>query len=474
MAKAKRNRGRKSKARKLIYVRPAVTDYQARFLSNEAKVWVIQAGTKTGKTAGCLLWIFEKALQIVGIYWWVSPVSPQAKMAMRRLLQQVQPAEIITSVNKTEGTITLINGSVIWFKNAQNPDFLFGEDVSGLVIDEATRVKEASWEALRSTLTATGGHARIVANVKGKRNWVHQLYEMALRALAAEENGVAAAIAHLDLNTRTKVEKGEIQFEDVAVNGAERYYSTMRITTWQAAEHYEITGVHISEIYQAKASLKDHVFRELYEAIPTDDGTNPFGYTHLEKAQVQKIAEGPAIFFGVDWARKVDETAIIGLNEEGDVAYIDSFPGRNLTWEEIQARAVDPIGRGYAVFDATGLGDPLFDAIRNKYRRLQAKAYIFTSKSKKELYDSLVLAIQRQNTHFPASNEGHEQLSEQLFEMEVSYSSSDKVKYEAPPGRHDDLVDAYALAWRCREENLGKYRGSGHRRQGGILYAGSI
>lgn len=470
----KRKRQRKQRKRQITYVRPPVTDYQARFLSNECKVWVIQAGTKTGKTTGCLLWLFEQALREPGIYWWVSPVAAQAKMAMRRLQKAANPPGIISETNKSEGTLTLVNGSVLWFKNAQNPDNLFGEDVSGLVVDEATRVKEKSWDAVRSTLTATGGHARIIANVKGKRNWVYELYQRALKAEAAIEAGIPPGIAHLDHETRQKVLNGEIPFESVTVQGAGRYYGAMRITTWEAAEQHEITGVHVSEIYQAKASLKDHVFRELYEAVPTDDGTNPFGYSYLEKAQLPELAEGPAVFFGIDWAKQIDETAVVGLNKDGDVAYTDSFRGVNLSWEEIQERACRPAARNFAVMDQTGIGGPLFEAVRNRFPRMRAKGYTFTAQSKKELYDALVLAIQRGATRFPASNPGDEQLADQLFEMEVTYSSGDKVKYEAPPGKHDDYADAYALAWRCREENIGKYRGHSGGRRGGLLYAGGI
>jgi hypothetical protein len=42
-------------------------------------------------------------------------------------------------------------------KSGEKPDGLYGEDVFAAVIDEASRMREEAWHALRSTLTATRG-----------------------------------------------------------------------------------------------------------------------------------------------------------------------------------------------------------------------------------------------------------------------------------------------------------------------------
>lgn len=84
------------------------------------------------------------------------------------------PHQVYTA-NESELTLTLANGAVIWFKGADKPDSLYGEDVYGAVIDEASRCKEDAWHAVRSTLTATRGPVRIIGNVKGRKNWAYQL-----------------------------------------------------------------------------------------------------------------------------------------------------------------------------------------------------------------------------------------------------------------------------------------------------------
>ena len=56
---------------------------------------------------------------------------------------------------------------MLWFKGADKPDALYGEDVYAAVIDEASRCKEEAWHAVRSTLTATRGPIRIIGSGLG-------------------------------------------------------------------------------------------------------------------------------------------------------------------------------------------------------------------------------------------------------------------------------------------------------------------
>src|SRR5207302_1736063 len=126
--------------------------------------------------------------------------------------------------------ITLANGAVLWFKSAEKPDNLYGEDVYAAVVDEASRVREEAWHAVRSTLTATRGPIRIIGNVKGRKNWA---YRMARRAESGEPG---------------------------------MHYA--RIT---AADAVQAGVLDAAEIEDARATLPESVFRELYEAEPSDD-----------------------------------------------------------------------------------------------------------------------------------------------------------------------------------------------------------
>ncbi|MGH8323239.1 MAG: terminase large subunit domain-containing protein, partial [Steroidobacteraceae bacterium] len=230
-----------STTRHYEYHRPWLYPAQAAFLFTPKRYSIVEASTKTGKTVGCIIWLFEQAIGAGHPgrnYWWVAPIYAQAKVAFRRLKDYL-PARYeggFWKPNESELTIMLANKSTIWFKGADKPDSLYGEDVYAAVIDEATRCKEEAWHALRSTLTATRGPVRIIGNVKGRRNWA---YKLARLAEAGEPNMHYAKLTAYD-----------------AVDGG---------------------VLELAEVEDAKRVLPENVFNELYLGIPSDDGGNPFG-----------------------------------------------------------------------------------------------------------------------------------------------------------------------------------------------------
>lgn len=164
---------------KISYKRPqSIRNYkkQVDFIDSPARFAIVEATTKAGKTVGCIVWLFEQALQGKDgdNFWWVAPIHTVAKIAFRRMKRFISNKSLYQA-NESELTIKLITGSTIYFKGSDNPDSLYGEDVKAVVLDEATRMKQDSWFAVFSTLTATNGKCKIIGNVKGTDNWVYPL-----------------------------------------------------------------------------------------------------------------------------------------------------------------------------------------------------------------------------------------------------------------------------------------------------------
>ena len=150
---------------------------QERALFTPKRFAVVEAATKTGKTTGALVWLFEQALQAPDrspAFWWVAPSSGQARMAFDRLVRMVPPG-VGRARRSSPPTLTLFNGHVISFRTGDDPDLLYGEDVGAVVLDEYTRMREDAWMAVQSTLTATDGPARLVGNVRGTLGWGFRL-----------------------------------------------------------------------------------------------------------------------------------------------------------------------------------------------------------------------------------------------------------------------------------------------------------
>lgn len=389
----------------LTYVRPWLYPKQERAIFAPERYAIIEASTKTGKTVGCMVWLAEMGMRgrAGHNYWWVAPIYAQAKIAFRRL-KRALPRHVYQA-NESELTLTLANGAVLWFKGAENPDSLYGEDVYGAVIDESTRVKDASFHAVRSTLTATRGPLRIIGNVKGRKNWAYQL---ARRAEAGDQDMHYAKLTAYDA-----VEAGVLALE---------------------------------EVEDAKRVLPANVFNELYLAEPSDDGGNPFGLDAID-ACIRDLSFQPVAVMGWDLAKSTDWTVGIGLDATGAVCGVERWNKHQLPagmvgsyWEATVARIRQVTGGMPALVDSTGLGDPVFEAIGNGASNFAP--FVFTSTSKQQLMEGLAVAIQQRRIAIP---EGV--IAQELRDFEYVYTRTG-VKYSAPEGLHDDAVMALGLAWR--------------------------
>lgn len=384
----------------ITYQRPKLAPYQLDALFCPERYAVIEATSKAGKTVGAMAWLLEYALEHGRPnrnFWWVGPIYTQAKIAFRRIKFGLPPQLYVA--NEGELTLTLFNGSVIWFKGADNPDSLYGEDVYGAVIDEASRCKEESWHAIRSTLTATRGPLRIIGNVKGRRNWA---YQMARRAEMGEPNMHYAKITALDA-----VAAGILEAE---------------------------------EVEDARTQLPDAVFRELYMAEPSDDGGNPFGLAAIADCIGPLHADCPPDVWGWDLAKSLDWTVGIGLCDHAAVCRFERW---QRPWQEtIAGIAACPSGRR-ALVDSTGVGDPILEALQRQSSTVFA-GFKFTAPSKQQLMEGLAVSIQQKQVTYPDGP-----IRTELDAFEYVYTRTG-VHYGAPDGMHDDCVCALALAIQAR------------------------
>lgn len=381
------------------YNRPDLYKKQSAAFFNEARIACCEASTKSGKTHGCMAWLFEKALmegKPGRNYWWVAPVYLQAKIAYRRLRDAIPVA--LRHANDSEMSLRLLNGATIMFKSAEKPDNLYGEDVFAAVIDEASRMRAEAWYAIRSTLTFTRGQIRIIGNVRGRSNW---FFKLCRRAEGGDEG-----MSYMKITAKDAVEAGVLAPE---------------------------------EIEGAKKDLPEAVFLELYMAEPSDSGVNPFGYTHIKACTDPAISSGLPIGFGIDLAKSVDWTVSIALDQTMAVCRFDRF---QKPWKETVVELHAANGKTPALVDSTGVGDPVLEALQDGGRSTQYEGLKFSSQSKQMLMEGLAVAIQQQKIRFP---DGPIRTELEAFEYEYTRTG---VRYSAPEGIHDDCVIALALAWR--------------------------
>lgn len=291
----------------------------------------------------------------------------------------------------------MVTGPILTFKSADNPDSLYGEDVYGAIIDEASRCKPDAWYAVRSTLTATSGPAVCIGNVKGKRNW---FYEWCRRAQM-----------NMDPNAQ------------------------FRRITWRDAVEAKVLDE--EEIDDARRNLPEKVFLELFEALASDDTGNPFGEEHILACIRPTLSPLPPVAFGIDLAKKQDYLVVIGLDENGDVCVFERWT--HVPWRESIRRIHELVGDYIpALVDSTGVGDPVLEELQVNHGNFFG--YNFSSSSKQRLMEGLAVSIQSREIGYPDGPIKDELM---LFEYETTRTG---VRYSAPEGYNDDCVCSLALA----------------------------
>jgi len=380
----------------IAYKRPFLYSYQKAILNATTRYTITEAATKVGKTASHIIWLFEQALKLKQgqSCWWVAPTYVQAEIAYKRMKAQINVKDFFRA-NATRLSLILPTGSEIHFKTAEKPDNLYGDDVYAAVFDEFTRAREEAWHALRSTLTKTRGGCKFIGNVKGKKNWG---YRLALKAKNGEQD-----FTHFKITCYDAVAEGLLSME---------------------------------EIESAKRELPENVFNELYMAEPSEDGSNPFGQRHIQSC-VKPLSTQPAMVYGIDLAKSVDWTAIIGLDAAGKVCKLERF---QKDWLQTKAEIQRIVGRLPCLIDSTGVGDGIVEDIQRVCPNVEG--FKFTSNSKQQLMEGLASAIQGGNVGFP---EGV--IVDELNAYEFEYTRTG-VRYTAPPGTHDDTVCSLALAYK--------------------------
>lgn len=390
-----------------------------------ARISIIFGSTKSGKTAGSLAWLLEQALagKPERNYWWCAPVFGQADIAFRRMKAKIPRAYY--KANQSKLTITLVNGTTLWFKSAERADDLFGEDVYAAVLDEASRMREESWHAVRSTLTFTEGPVRIIGNVRGRKNWFYQLGKLA-------EEGA----------------------QDMAFH---------RITCWDAVDAGVLKRAEIeASMRDFKRLGREGAWRQLYMAEAGSDEENPFGLDAIANCLVADFSTEYPRAAGVDLAGRGaqnlntaaveevadrDYTAIVMLDRDGVATHVSRFRKPHTETANEVARVVR---NTMALVDSTGTGDAVVESLQRR-GNMRVEGYTFTERSRQDLLEGLALAIGEEAIHFPDGP-----LRDELDSFEFRYSGRG-IRYEVPPGMHDDLVFSLALAvkklpWKRRSQ----------------------
>jgi len=367
---------------------------QRQILESDKRFIVVMCGRRFGKSELSQILGITESLK-GGQVAYVTPTYGLAQVFFERLAK-VLPFK--NNISKLK--IYCPNEGSIEFFTGERLDNLRGRKFHLVIIDEAAFISdlEDGWNnSIRPTLTDYEGRAVFLSTPRGK-NFFYSLF----------------------------MKQGE--------------------NDWQSFKFSTYDNPHINprEIDEARIQLPEVVFNQEYLADPAENSANPFGNAFIKRC-IKPISAQQIVSYGIDLAKSVDFTVIVGLDNNGNVAYFDRF---QLDWHNTK-ETIKRLPPAPIIVDSTGVGDPILEDLLREGVNIEGLK--FTSQSKQQLMEGLASAIQQGRIGFP---EGV--IVDELDVFEYQFTANG-VRYSAPSGFHDDCVMALALAW----QNHNIKRGSG-------------
>jgi hypothetical protein len=303
-----------------------------------------------------------------------------------------------------------VNNGWIWWKSAEEYEHLRAEGLDFAVLDEAARMRRDAWfECIRPRLTDKRGKAIFLSTPSGL-NWFYEIYML-----------------------------GKIE---------DNNWESFTFPTW--------TNPYIpkEEIEDARKDMPERLFRQEYGAEFLSDLGAIFRFRRDPLTQqilnIKGVFSPPSpeerYVAGVDLGKRHSFTVIFILDSEGQVVAWDRF--KTVDWP-LQVRRVAALAREYnnarMLIDSTGLGDPVYDFLRETYANVTP--FVISPTKRRPLIDNLALMIEKVELSWPDIPE----LLRELQTFGIERSRAGHEKYSTPKGFTDDCVMALALAaWQLR------------------------
>lgn len=321
---------------------------------------------------------------------WFAPNYKVLTEAWRELVQRLAP--ITGRINEQDKRLELVTGGVIECWSMDGPDPGRSRKYKLAIVDEAGIVANllTIWQqSIRPTLVDYAGHALFLGTPKGRR---HGFVTLFARGMGDDPD-------------------------------------------WQSFRAPTLENPYIppEEVESARRELPPEIFAQEFEGVPSDDGMCPFGIDKI-RAAIGPLSTEPPVTYGVDLARAMDYTVVVGLDAWRRVCLLERW---QMPWALTKTKIRAIVGETPVVADATGVGDAIVADLQ--LMGVLATPYVFTQASKTRLMQRLIAAFQGDELQIPAG-----WLPDELETFEVEFTATG-VKYEGG-GEHDDGVMALALA----------------------------
>ncbi len=146
--------------------------HQQQFRLSNHRFKALISGIGGGKSFAGAMESLEIMLQYPGVFGAIiAPTYAMLRDVTRKMFIDITPHELIQVFNKGDNQITLVNGSSVIFRSADDPEKLRGPNLGFFWIDEAALVSKRAWDIMIGRLRQPPEKGFITSTPKGY-NWI--------------------------------------------------------------------------------------------------------------------------------------------------------------------------------------------------------------------------------------------------------------------------------------------------------------
>ena len=389
---------------------PALHRTQREVLNNLKRFSVLCCGRRWGKTTLVFDIITRKLLEGKQCAYICPTYKDDTATATWGLFKSKLAAVTKKKYDSSPRTLELITGGRLVFWALTSIDAFRGGAYDFVAIDEcafAPTLEQSFNEVIQPTLIDRKGGAILVSTPKGM-NGFFNLYS---RGVTGVKDW---ASFHYTTSDNPYIAREEIELARM----------TMPASTFE------------QEIEAKFIARGGAVFRDV-DAVSV--------------ALPQEPRAGGDYVMGVDWGKDNDYTAlcVIDVKTKTQVA-LDRFNTIGWQVQRDRIKALSERWRVKVIYaESNSIGSPNIESLQNE--GLKVIPFTTTAQSKREIIESLALAIEKRDiTLLNDSVQRHELLS-----YTMTRTASGSYTYSAPVGGHDDTVMALAIAWHAVKYHAG-------------------
>lgn len=455
---------------KKISIKYEPYNWQKKFHASKARCKVISGAARSGKDRACTMEFSSKFIEMLNedrdytyvpkVHGWI--IAPTYRLAgqLLREIMNTFPRELVVNYDKEKYSIETINGGLIEFRSADDPDSLVSVGLDIVWITEAARIKD--FDIVIGNITdrldspgrgpnGTGGLLMINSSPRG-RTFFNEVCKWGLEDnpkhrpqwetwyVSRWENPVFADRRNKVFDKRIFkwVEKGD----DPYLQNQRTYEEDLMLSRSERQYNEDILGIPSDEEGTQFVNFRDKAVIDL-----------PNNMTKKEIIEYKRDIKKPIPFYtysiGYDPAKQIDGACIVVYCENtGEV--VDLLKLEKIKYSiQINVYIKNLVEKwNYAIvrYGKTGLGEALEDLFI--LAGITAIPYPEQGKNKERLVENLTTLVD--DDKFKIHN--IDDISEEAIRQfeDYGYSTSEKAKTitygNMTPGKHDDFVSASYFA----------------------------